>query len=194
MKPITAIRGLVLAVALVALSGCATYPISKNLREQAKPLTLAQVSTNLAAYTGTVVIWGGRVIQTVNDTNGGSIYVLKLPLTRDGRPQFHGVSTGRFIARSKGYVDPEEFRRGRLITVAGKVEGAVKEPVQKIEYTYPVVSIDELHLWHFVPEPYYYYPDWYWGWYGPPWNRDWYGPGWGWGWYQPGWIWDWNQQ
>lgn len=181
---IQTVRVCLLGVLLASVSGCVTSPISKELRKQAKPLTLTQVAANPSTYTGTVVIWGGQVVNTVNSTNGGSIYVLELPLNDVDRPQSPGVSPGRFIARSRGFIDPEVFKAGRLITVAGTIAGVETEPLQKMQYTYPVVAIDELHLWHRV---YYTYPGW--GWYGPGWNWGWYGPGWGWGWYGPGWGW-----
>jgi outer membrane lipoprotein len=182
MKSKLLIRSLLLGAVLVGFSGCVTYPISKDLRAQAKPVTLAQASASPAACTGTIVIWGGQVIQTVNDTNGGAIYVLELPLTSDERPVQHGVSAGRFIARSDKYIDPEVFKPGRLITVAGQLAGTATEPLQKTQYTYPMLSIKQLHLWQSV-RTVYYYPAGYWGWYGPRWHRGWYGPGWGWGWY-----------
>lgn len=180
---------LLLGALLVALSGCATYPVSTNLRKQAKPVALAMVSADPGAYKGTVVIWGGKVINTVNDTNGGVIYVLRLPLTRRERPERQAASSGRFIARSNGFIDPEVFKNGRLITVAGEIVGLQTEPLQKAQYPYPVVAIKELHLWHRVRSPHYpyYYPGSDGGWYGPGWG--WYGPGWGWAWGYPDWGW-----
>ncbi len=92
MKTGAGFRLLLVGTLLVTLSGCASYPVSKNLRQQAKPLTLAQVAANPGAYTGTIVIWGGRVIQTTNDANGGSLYVLQLPLDRCGTMDRAGTS------------------------------------------------------------------------------------------------------
>jgi outer membrane lipoprotein len=183
------VRTCLLGVLLAALTGCASYPVSKSLRKQAKPLTVAEVAANPAAHAGTIVIWGGKVIKTVNNTNGGNIYVLALPLTCHEAPERYAVTTGRFIAHSRGFVDPEVFKKGRLITVAGEITGVAKEPLQEVQYVYPVVVTKELHLWY-VPGPYYSYynyPAWYWGWYGPGWSWGWYGPGWGWGW---GWGWE----
>jgi outer membrane lipoprotein len=186
MKTPTVMQGIMLGAALVALTGCASYPISKDLRKQARPLTLAQVAANPGAYTGTTVIWGGRIINTVNDTNGSALYVLQLPLTHDEWPLRHAVSSGRFIARSPEFLDPQVFKSGRLVTVAGAVAGVEIKPLQGIRYAYPIITSKQLHLWQRTP-PYYYYPG-YWGWYGPGWNMYWGQPGWGW--YGPGWDWD----
>ncbi len=189
------VQGGLCGVILAGFTGCASYPISKTLRQQARPLTVAEVVANPSAHTGSVVIWGGSVIKTVNNTNGGSIYVLALPLTRHERPERLGVTTGRFIARSKGFIDPEVFKNGRLITIAGEITGVATKPLQGVRYSYPLVAIKELHLWY-VPATYYstyYYPAPYWGWYGPSWRWGWYGPGWGWGWDEgPDWD-DWDE-
>jgi outer membrane lipoprotein len=102
-----------LGLALLALPGCATYPVAKKLRQQARPVTLAQASENPGAYRGTVVIWGGRIIKAVNDTNGGALYVLKLPLAHDEKPLAYANSAGRFIASSERFLDPEVYQRGQ---------------------------------------------------------------------------------
>lgn len=182
MKSLATFEFVAFAGLLLALSGCATSPVSRELRKQAKPLTLAQVVANPGACKGSVVIWSGQILDTVNGTNGGSIYVLKLPLDAQGRPERHGVSSGRFIARNRGFADPEIFRKGQLVTVAGIVAGVETEPLQKMQYPYPVIDAEEFHLLRRGPYSYYYYYYPYWGWHGPGW----YGPGWGWRWYGPG--------
>lgn len=188
---------LLLGLIPVLVTGCVTYPIARNIQDQAQPLTLAQVKADPGACQGTIVIWGGRIIKTVNDANRTALYVLELPLGGDGRPLEYANTSGRFIASSKGFLDPEVYRPGRLVTVAGAVAGLESEPVQNAKYIYPVVTVKQIHLWP-VERTYYndgysdypygywygYYPGWYWwGWY----------PAWGWG----GWGWyghdrDWN--
>jgi outer membrane lipoprotein len=179
---------LLMGLILVLLPGCVTYPIAKNLQQQAKPLTLSQVVADPGACQGTIVIWGGRIIKTVNDVNNSAIYVLELPLESSGEPQVQANTSGRFIASSKGFLDPEVYKPGRLVTVAGAVAGLESEPVQKTEYTYPVLDIKQIHLWP-VERRYYYYPDEYWYGYYPGWY--WWGwyPVWGWSWYYHGGYW-----
>ncbi len=179
-----------MGLSLLVLSGCVTYPIAKNLQQQAKPLTLSQVMENPGACQGTVVIWGGRIIKTVNDVNNSAIYVLKLPLGSDGKPRVQADTSGRFIASSKGFLDPEVYKRGWLVTVAGAIAGLETQPVQKTKYTYPVVAIKQIHVWPAERKyNYYYYPAW--GYYYPGWYGGWY-PGWGvgWGWYYRGGYWN----
>ena len=178
MKTYSSIQVAALGAALIALSGCVTYPVSKAVRQQAKPLTLAQVQANPSAHNGTVVIWGGKVIQTVNDANGGAVYVLQMPLSCCEQPQPYGVPAGRFIARSKGLLDPALFKEGTWVTIAGEITGTTTEPVQQAPYVYPVLAIKEVHVWHYVQTPCYSYPPWGWGWYGPYRGGYGCGPGW----------------
>jgi outer membrane lipoprotein len=188
---------LVLGTLVATLTGCVSYPVSEPLRKAARPVTPGQVSQDPEAYKGAIVIWGGRIINTVNDTNGGAIYVLDLPLTSDERPEANAVGRGRFLVRTGGFADPEVYRRGTLVTVAGEVTGTESEPLQTTRYTYPVISLREIHFWHVVRREYYYYyypgwgpyypyPGWYWG-YGPGW-----GGGWGYYYSYPDWDWDRN--
>ncbi len=51
------------------LHGC--YPISKELRAQAdKTLTFEQVLKNPEDYKNKIVIWGGEVVETINQNDG----------------------------------------------------------------------------------------------------------------------------
>lgn len=153
---------------LVLVSGCATYPIADTLRQEAnRDLTLSMVLENPTAYVGSIVIWGGRIIQTINHPHGTEIIVLETPLSSTGMPVHEQLSQGRFIARASRYLDPEIYRRGRRIILAGEIVGKETRPLGETEYTYPVVSVRESHLVErerrIYPPPYY----WDWGWYYP---------------------------
>ena len=144
------------------LSGCA-YPISKELRQEAKESpTFAMILQNPTAYTGSIVIWGGSIIQTLNAKEGTEILVLETPLDYEERPEARGYSQGRFIAKTPKYLDPEIYKPGRRVTVAGEIIGKEVKPLGKTEYTYPVVRVKEIHVWRIYrvsayPYPYPYY-------------------------------------
>ncbi len=159
---------------LPLVSACATYPISSELRQEAKASpTFSMILQNPTAYTGAMVIWGGSIIQTLNTKEGTDILVLETPLGYEERPEGTRYSQGRFIAKTASYLDPEVYKPGRRVTVAGEVIGKEAKPLGNTSYTYPVVMIKEIHLWrryrvYAYPYPYYY-------------PYYWYGPGW-WGW------------
>lgn len=165
------LAALALSVLIPALfSGCASYPIAKNLRQEAQPLSLIQVKANPQSTRGAVVIWGGRILNTVNSTNGGEIYVLALPLNARGKPCPDDTdSPGRFIAQSPEFLDPATYRPGRCVTVAGSVAGNRTERLQDMMYDYPLLKVEQIHLWaQPTSNDYNAYPAWYWG-YNPWW-------------------------
>lgn len=148
------------------IAGCA-YPISKEFRkEAAKELTFSMVAQNPSAYVGSIVIWGGKIVETQNVAGGSQIIVLETPLDYEEMPESEKYSEGRFIAKSPAFLDPEIYKNGGKITVAGEVIGTERKPLGKSEYAYPVIMIKQLHLWRKAPA----YPYWY-GPYGPyDWN------------------------
>ncbi len=157
--------GSILLIAMLA--GCVSYPFDKSLRDQARPFSMTQVQANPKTTRGATVIWGGRIIRTINGTNGGQIYVLQLPLNRNERPINDDTAAGgRFIATSPEFLDPAAYPPGRLITVAGQLDGVRDQYLDNILYAYPVVLIRQSHRWTSRQgDDYYYtvYPGWYWG-------------------------------
>ena len=190
-------KPILLALVAATLSGCVTYPVAKDLQQQARRVTLAQVREDPGAYQGTIVIWGGRIINITNDVNSSAMYVLCLPLDNGGRPVREAGSPGRFIASSKDFLDPEIYQSGRLVTIAGSIAGLESQPIQNSRYNYPVLDVKQIHLWPNEPRSYYYDYD-----YGPDWGWYYPYPAWGWGWWYPGWSigwyyrggWDWDRR
>jgi len=125
------------------------------------------------AYEGDTVIWGGTVIKTQNTPRGSLLFILETPLGSRDYPEDADASAGRFIAKTDHFLDPLVYAKGRKVTVAGKVIGArtIANRKTKLSYTYPVVQVEQLHLWKqkapLPPLPSYYYwdawPDPIWG-------------------------------
>ncbi len=160
----------------IFLTGCA-HVISKDLRLSADPsLTFGQVHQNSNAYKGKMVVWGGEIVETVNQKDGATqIEVIQSPLDWRGEPKGTHLSAGRFLVLVNEYLDPYVYRKGRKITVAGEILGEKTKPLGEMEYRYPVLSSKQIYLWpeyYHYPYSYYYYDPW---WYYP------YYPRWGWG-------------
>lgn len=151
------------------ISACA-YPISQQFRDEArKDLSFSTVLQNPTTYRGAVVIWGGVIINTLNRPEETEITVLQTPLDSGGEPADEKFSRGRFIAKSPRFLDPEIYKNGRKITVAGEITGQETRPLGAMQYRYPVLLIKELHLWEKEPVTYVYPPYYrgYWHWYYP---------------------------
>jgi outer membrane lipoprotein len=157
---------LLLLFLILLLSACA-HVISKDLRTKSDlSLTLAQVRQNPDTFKGKWVVWGGEIIETVNQQDGTTqIEIFQRPLGWRGEPKETTYSEGRFLILADNYLDPYIFRRGRKITVAGEIAGGKIKPLGEMEYRYPVVSSKQIYLWpvyYYQPYPYYYYDPW-WG-------------------------------
>jgi len=167
---------LIFGLLLLLISGCA-YPISKELRQEVrKDLTFSMVLQDPTAYVGSIVLWGGKIIETRNVKDGSEILVLEIPLDYQEMPESEKYSEGRFIVKSSAFLDPEIYKKGKKITVAGEIIGKETEPLGKTKYTYPVILIKQIHLWRRI-RLYRYSPPYYW--YGPSYRDydwDWYGP------------------
>ncbi len=155
---------------LTLFSSCA--PISKDLRAQAdRTLSFRQVLKDPEAYKSKIVIWGGEIIETLNQKDGTSLLVvLQRPLDWMEEPKIQR-SEGRFIIVVEGYMDPYIFRRGRRITVGGEILGKKVMRLGELEYPYPLLQSKQIYLWgEYYYSPYPYYPWGYYGYYGPRWG------------------------
>ena len=163
----------IVGCALMGIFSCAT-PISKDLRAAVtKDLTFPEVFQHPDAYAGSIVIWGGKIIQTLNTQSGTELIILESPLDYSDEPKAEELSRGRFIAKTSTFLDPAIYRRGRKITVAGKILGKETQSLGKIEYTYPVVEAKEIHLWRKTSKWYQPYPPSYYFW-DPYWDGPYY--------------------
>jgi len=158
----------------VLLSGCA--PISKELRSRTDTaLSFSEVLQNPETYRGKIVIWGGEIIEAINQKDGTTlIEVLQRPLDWMEAPKGREASGGRFLILVEKYLDPYIFRRGREITVAGEILGEKRRLIGEMEYRYRFVLSRQIYLWR---EPCYaylrpYYPYYPWRYYGPWWYYD----------------------
>lgn len=149
-------------------SGCARA-ISKELRIQMKDeINIKQAIKNPDTYHGKMVIWGGIIVKAENLKKGTLLEIVQKPVTLEKRPRPVDQSDGRFLALYEGYLDVAIYSEGREVTVAGRLKELKEKLLGEIEYTYPVVSAEEVHLWpprqkkeyYIYPQPYWHYP-WY---------------------------------
>ncbi len=161
------------------LFGCA-HPISKEIRKKvAKDVRFSDVLQDPTAYVSEIVLWGGEIIETINQIDGTMVIVLQMPLDYQDKPKGDEASKGRFIAKTNEYLDPAVYKPERKVTVAGEIIGKETRPLGEGEYTYPVIAIKQLHLWkrelyrsEFGP----YYDPWYYDYWYSPWYRPWFYP------------------
>jgi len=160
------------ASSFILLHACIPV-ISKDLKANVDPsLTFNKVHQNPIMFKGKFVIWGGEVIETVNQKDGTTlIEIFHRPLVWGDEPDVTLPSEGRFLIIADKYLDPYLFRKGKKITVAGEILGEKIKPVGEMNYRYPLISSKQIHLWpdsHYYPYPAdYFYPPWH---YDPWWH------------------------
>lgn len=134
------------ALLLVALSGCATAPLSTE--GVADDITPASAAAEPAAADGRIVLWGGVIVAAENLEERTRLEIVGYPLDRRSqRPLLEGEPLGRFLAYRDGYLETAEFGAGRRVTVRGTVTGTERGRVGEAGYTYPTMRIDALELW-----------------------------------------------
>src|SRR5262245_5022418 len=152
--------------------GC-THIISETVRQQAQPpVSFAELRTNPEALKGRTVIVGGEILQTTNLREGTRLEVLQRPLSESEAPKLTQTTGGRSMAFCKEYLDPAVYGQQRRITIAGQVLSTYDGKVGEADYTYPLISCQETHIFPPAPAEVLWYaanPWWYGGPYYYPW-------------------------
>ncbi len=134
-------------VLLLFMVGCAPV-ISKQVRDQVRPdITFSAVLNDPESYKGQMIVLSGIVLKTENTKEGTLLQILQRPAGFRGKPKDVDETGGRFLALDSRYLDVNVFTEGRAVTIAGEVQGKRTLPLDKTEYTYPLISVKELYLW-----------------------------------------------
>ncbi len=145
-----------LLLPLVLLAGCA-HVISDAARDRAdSSVEFARLRENPDAYRGRFVILGGVIAGVQEIREGIQVEVTEFPVDYEDIPDPSAGSGGRFLVvfpRDVGYAT---FRVGMMVTMAGEVAGKAVKMLDRMEYTYPVLKVTEIHI--IPPAPAYYYP------------------------------------
>jgi len=148
--------------------GCATLPKPLQNIPVSKDVSLSQVKNNPQRYLDWSLLWGGQITNCTNVADGTLIEVLYLPLDREGFPSWQDYSEGRFIVKSKNFLDCAIYSKGRYITVAGYFRGMKDGVIDEMPYSFPFLEARSVYLWKKRHSyPYYPRPN-IWLWYGSP--------------------------
>lgn len=134
-------------VVLLFVTSCAPV-ISQQIRDQVRPdITFNAVINDPEGYKEQMIILSGIVLKTENTKEGTLLQVLQRPAGFRGKPKDVDETSGRFLALDSRYLDVNVFTEGRAVTIAGEIQGKRTLPLDKTEYTYPLISVKELYLW-----------------------------------------------
>ena len=134
-------------ILLLPLCACADglSPASRTLVTFHEPFTV--LAGNPERYLGAVVLAGGRIIETISSSSLSEILVLQIPLEKGDVPADPDRSEGRFIVRSRGFLDPEVYPPGTRLTVVGRVMGGEYREIGGYSYLYPILDPIEIKTW-----------------------------------------------
>jgi len=138
---------LLLVIAVVGLSGCATIISDKSLSLVDRTASFEDVKKDPQGYAGKYLLVGGAIARVRNTGEEGEIEVVQFKTDDDGKITDTTRSGGRFLAVKSGFVDPAVYKIGLLVTLVGEVQGKKTRRLEQIDYTYPVLLIREVHLW-----------------------------------------------
>lgn len=158
---------LIACFAAAILAGCASVP--DDIKSPAPGPRLQEVRAAPEDHIGATVRWGGTISEVSNLEDRTVIAVVARPLTRSGEPLANERPLGRFFADVERFLDPEEYRSGRRITVVGPFTGIRPAKIDQYLYDYPVVRVQNLYIWQeytardpYLPGPYHRpYPYWH---------------------------------
>jgi outer membrane lipoprotein len=131
---------------LLLLSGCASSP-KFDTNHYATSIQPDQVAESFSSYQNQNILWGGRIVSSANLADGTQLEVLGHPLSSNQLPNTNLDSTGRFLIFSSDFLEPLDFTEGRLITVAGQLDQLQDGKIGAVEYQYPVLNSEQIHLW-----------------------------------------------
>lgn len=139
------IRPPVILASCLLVGACATSSLdTAGVSSRATP---SRVVEALSDHRGDRVQWGGRIVSIVNEAQSTRIEVLSYPVARDGFPNDYRKPTGRFVLRRDGFLEPQDYAPGRMLTVIGTVDSLIETSVGDTAFVVPLVNAEQLKLW-----------------------------------------------
>ena len=124
------------------LSACQSTPSNDSVKQTPETPAISITNSDI----GQPFSWGGEILETRNLTDSTELTIISYPLDKHNNPDYDETSLGRFIAAYPGFLEPTDYRKGRLIFVSGKLKEIRSGKVASADYNYPVLSVDEINL------------------------------------------------
>ena len=130
-----------------SLTACTTLPDKLQTAEGESLVPYIQPENQYQINQGKQARWGGIIADVKNFKNETLLEVVYFPLNASGRPKVKDKTDGRFRAYIEGFLDPMVYKKGKSITVLGKLANRESGSIGEHEYLYPVIKSDYVHLW-----------------------------------------------
>jgi outer membrane lipoprotein len=162
---------------LLFLFSCAPTPVlnTSYLREGERHVSFRAMREHPEQYKGQLFILGGVIVNLKLSEAEYQLEAIYAPVDQYGYFEDKVRSEGRFLAvlsKDGEMLDPEEFQRGKRVSIAGEFIETRKGRIDQMDYVYPVFRIKQINLWprvtrYYYPGPYYHNP-WFYPYYSYP--------------------------
>jgi len=144
------IVGVIFLIGFGCVSGSEVVP--DTFQSQIDPsITFPQMLEQPTAHQGAVVLLGGEILSATRLPEGTRLDILQLPLDESDEPVLdRTASQGRFLAFESSFLDPATLPLNTRVTLVGEITGPTHAKLDEMDYRYPTVIIQHLHVW---PEP-----------------------------------------
>jgi outer membrane lipoprotein len=150
-------------VLVLSITACSTHIPSEIRQPLEGSPGVGEVRANADAFVSRKVRWGGVILGTENRQDASRLTIVAFPLSDDGEPRVSDQSSGRFIAIVDEFMEPTVYSSDREITVTGRVLKTETLKVGDFAYEYPVIQVEQYHLWPEKTDPVYVdYPPYWW--------------------------------
>jgi outer membrane lipoprotein len=137
----------VLALSLLLfLAGCTKIISDTSLDRADRSIRFSDLQRDPEAYRGKFVILGGAIMEIRQVKDGIQLEVIEYPLDNDDMPVTLHPPGGLFLVILPPDAGYAMFRPGMVVTIAGEVAGKADRQANKVEYTYPVLAVKEIHI------------------------------------------------
>lgn len=89
---------------------------------------------------------GGIIFEVMNRPEGTEITIIQTPLGSDGYPNLR-ITQGQFIAKTDNHLNPEIYRKGKKLALAGVITEVREKELGSMKIPYPEIEIMQSHLW-----------------------------------------------
>ncbi|MGV3002405.1 Slp family lipoprotein [Vibrio sp. E150_018] len=145
---------------LIGLSACSSLPPELEATSE-QPITDYQQWVNSNPDKSVEVRLGGIITKVTNLSDQTRIEIVNLPISSNGKPSLESDPKGRFVAYVDGFLEPVNYKPGRLITVVGQSTEPEKGKVGEYSYTFPTLKANGQRLWTIEKSTYIENDDWW---------------------------------
>ena len=142
---------ILLGLLLIVGPGCASGPdvVPEAFKTQIdSSLTFSRILEEPTSHQGAMVLLGGEVLSAKRLSEATRLEILQLPLDSSEEPNVDRTSSqGRFLAFEPSFLDPATLPPNTRVTLVGEVTGATNANLDEMDYRYPVLAIQHLHIW-----------------------------------------------